>query len=117
MPIGNGGKRSRRWECFDKPIGCLLKWERLRSCVWRPEVYTSEEGVTMKVLAFAVAVSMFTLIGGCSDTPAYTAQERSAHIWNNEKYLVEMMQDQIDAQIFMDRPSSQLTYWNVWHRD
>lgn len=63
------------------------------------------------------------LIGGCMDarigkvdplaTPAYTGQERFEEISRNAEFEWKVMNDDIDHSIFMSRPVSSLTIWNI----
>jgi hypothetical protein len=68
---------------------------------------------------FACAIFMFLAVGagGCTlDTPAYSAKERFAQIHRNRDYEAKQGNDDLDHWL-LARPDSQLTVWNVYHRD
>jgi hypothetical protein len=76
-----------------------------------------EEGEVMKLIVCALFAALFVSLTGCTlDTPAYTSSERFQQIHRNNVYQAQQGQDDIDNVLLL-RPSTQLTYWNVYHRD
>jgi hypothetical protein len=70
----------------------------------------------MKLISGLLLVASAMVLAGCTaDTPAYSAKERFAQINRNTVYQSEAMNDDLDW-LFLLRPSSQLTVWNVYHR-
>ena len=68
----------------------------------------------MKTTTLLLAVLLTGVTGltsGCA-TPAYSASERFQMIARNWDYEYKQIQDDVDA-IFLLRPSSRLTIWNV----
>jgi hypothetical protein len=71
----------------------------------------------MKLFACAILALFVAGLAGCtSDTPAYSAKERFAQIHRNQDYESRQLNDDID-HILLARPDTQLTVWNVYHRD
>ena len=67
-----------------------------------------------RIVLLGVAVlggAMLMSSTGC-ETPAYTAQERFQLIGRNWGFEYEQINDDID-DVFLLRPSSHLTQWNV----
>ena len=72
----------------------------------------------MKFLTCLLFVGAAAVLAGCTaDTPAYTAKERFAQIHRNEVYQSEALNEDIDRDLLMSRPSNQETIWNVYHRN
>ena len=71
----------------------------------------------MKLFTCAVLAVLAGGLAGCTlDTPAYSAKERYAQIDRN--YVSEWKQFNSDIDHYLlARPESQLSEWNVWHRD
>jgi lipoprotein NlpI len=71
----------------------------------------------MKLLSCFVLVAAALILAGCSsNTPAYSSQERLAQIHRNDVLQSEQMNDDIDNDLLMNRPSNQESVWNVYHR-
>jgi hypothetical protein len=89
-----------------------------RVLCWRPGGLFNEEGHDMKLFFGSILLLAMTGLSGCVtlDTPAYSAKERFAQIGRNWHSESEMFNDDLDSFLLL-RPSSQLSSWNVYHRD
>jgi len=67
----------------------------------------------MKVLIGVAFLAMLSL-GGCLETPAYSAGERFQKIADAQTFDVKSINDDVDDALML-RPQTHLTYWNVWH--
>lgn len=71
----------------------------------------------MKLFACGILAVLAVGVGGCTlDTPGYSAKERFAQIHRNRVYEAQQANDDLDHYL-LARPDSQLTVWNVYHRD
>ena len=82
----------------------------------------------LKTLAAALLIGAPALLGlgGCADSttvqnndwvPGYDLAENGQRIGRYEKYDAEQFMDDVDRDLFMLRPSSKLTWWNVGQTD
>ena len=82
----------------------------------------------LKTLAAAMLLCAPALIGlGCADNkptvtdtdwvPGYSLAENGDRVGRYEKYDLEQFMDDVDRDLFMLRPSSKLTWWNVTQLD
>lgn len=82
----------------------------------------------LKTLAAAVLLCAPALIGlGCADqsktvtdtdwVPGYSLAENGERVNRYIKYDAEQFMDDVDRDLFMLRPSSKLTWWNVTQTD
>ena len=71
----------------------------------------------MKLLSCAMLLAVVGLSGCVTlDTPGYTASERFAAMGRNYVYEQKQFNDDIDHALSL-RPASQMSIWNVVHKD
>ncbi len=72
----------------------------------------------MKLFVSSMLLLMLAGLSGCLtlDTPGYSAKERFAQIGRNWHYESESFNDDVDRFLLL-RPDSQLSTWNIFHRD
>jgi hypothetical protein len=86
---------------------------RLRIFIGRPDGVSKGEVMKRMLLLLAVVMGGAMLLSGTGcETPALTTQERFQLIGRNWGYEYEQSQDDVD-DLFLLRPSSHLTQWDV----